>query len=252
MTRRQRRPLTGARIETRIEQPERVGLAGRPLTGARIETASHVTSLVDRARRPLTGARIETSGQRSAAPAGHVAPSRGRGSKHGTSCQATMRLHVAPSRGRGSKHGSLPIAGRRCRVAPSRGRGSKHADAQTVIQTDRRPLTGARIETSRRRRFPCAGRTSPPHGGADRNTGSTRPRARTPPVAPSRGRGSKRLQTAMSSAVTPVAPSRGRGSKPGLPSSRLWRTSGRPLMGARPLKGAHARPRGRQSSTQSS
>ena len=152
-----------------------------------------------------------------------VAPSRGRGSKRvGRVCPCGIFL-VAPSRGRGSKPSSPPTRSRcRCKVAPSRGRGSKlphrwtryldvvsppHGGAdrnRSVIvrcnRGQRRPLTGARIETSssnsRNGKSPrrpltgarietldpssvVAGTASPPHGGADRNFAS-----RMPPACP--------------------------------------------------------------------
>ena len=76
------------------------------------------------------------------------------------------------------------------KVAPSRGRGSKRHERLGADAAWRRPLAGARIETSN-----CGvdrlGDASPPRGGADRN-GCRDRRQHDPGVAPSRGRGSKR------------------------------------------------------------
>ena len=244
------RPLTGARIETsarRTRKPisgvapsrgrgskpraaaECRGVPRRPLTGARIETghprtAPHRTTSpphggADRniprvfwtcacTSRPLTGARIETATPRSACRHTRVAPSRGRGSKH----QLRARL---PDDQRSPPHG---------------GADRNLSETLQPLDAQRRPLTGARIETSASWRATAA-----------------------PAVAPSRGRGSKplpsharlrragrpltgaRIETRdepSTSRRDRVAPSRGRGSKR-MPRLALRLGLRRPLTGAR-------------------
>ena len=183
------RPFTGAWIETFLAVIGHQPFACRPFTGAWIETArgSFWTSL--NSGRPFTGAWIETLHCGPAGEGGPVAPSRGRGSKPGAldavASGARSPLHggvdrnadagysilqfpVAPSRGRGSKRSSLFSRAAGGRVAPSRGRGSKRVFARLHRSPDRRPFTGAWIETY-----------TPAEGIA------------MPRVAPSRGRGSK-------------------------------------------------------------
>ncbi len=118
-------------------------------------------------------------------------------------------------------------------VAPSQGRGSKLSQARNDRdQLDRRPLTGARIETARApgHHQPCA---SPPHRGADRNQCPGCGLADIGPVAPSQGRGSKRAVSARARTSRSVAPSQGRGSKPGTPVGLGTPPARRPLTGAR-------------------
>ena len=188
----QRRPLTGARIETYPRHPHRQGRACRPLTGARIETCSrtcpgtpssspphggadrnHVVKshkmadfqspphggadrnfavldeVLNAGRRPLTGARIETPIPQAPAMSVRVAPSRGRGSKHDV------------AQGFFSAIGSPPHGGADRNYAP----------LLRIKPIYRRPLTGARIETTVGQRYAWPN-WSPPHGGADRNNGN--------------------------------------------------------------------------------
>ncbi len=146
-----------------------------------------------------------------------VAPSRGRGSKLVHVGHELGLLLVAPSRGRGSKRAWTCIPPGSRRVAPSRGRGSKRLGEEVVrirqqslphggadrnsssnaLKTPMccRSLTGARIETPWAR----AGLTRPAGRsltGARIETAPMDPAWRAPGVAPSRGRGSKRLEQA--------------------------------------------------------
>ena len=166
-----------------------------------------------------------------------VAPSRGRGSKlTGDGIGYCGRSAVAPSRGRGSKQSSiagLDPAGRA--VAPSRGRGSKpawHAQEYRHVAVGR-PLTGARIET-----MPEAGpqtnrRTSPPHGGADRNMHPATERDRRRRVAPSRGRGSKQQHDGASVRAAGSRPLTGARIETTTGAVGTTKHAGRPLTGAR-------------------
>ncbi len=99
-------------------------------------------------RRPLTGARIETRLWDLAEAMVRVAPSRGRGLKPRHDAGGGDAVEVAPSRGRGLKRAHRMTGIDVQRVAPSRGRGLKHQYPRPRIRSLRRPLTGARIETT--------------------------------------------------------------------------------------------------------
>ena len=163
-----------------------------------------------------------------------VAPSRGRGSKLDMA-RATENVGGSPPHGGVDRnyHSQPPYPTHT--VAPSRGRGSKrdiaaeHGDALASP-----PHGGVDRNTCRTWRSLCL-LTSPPHGGVDRNTSASihhglspgrpltgawiethgrRSHARRSHVAPSRGRGSKRLRNdGERRGQARVAPSRGRGSK---------------------------------------
>ncbi len=246
------RPLTGARIETwRIafkgliswSPPHRGAdrntaeqVAGdqprcRPLTGARIETAAHAHSSSAARRspphrgadrnsadltievvaecRPLTGARIETGGCDGCLVRACVAPSQGRGSKHGTQRDDAHRRSASP---------------------PHRGADRNLSSPDQRLHTLRRPLTGARIETT------CSASSSPRRTVAPSQGRGSKPRPdRTSSRAAGRPLTGARIETASISSPgrgSMVAPSQGRGSKllEGLLALPL---QGRPLTGAR-------------------
>ena len=204
---------------------------GRPLTGARIETSVRPCSRSTRSVAPSRGRgskprqvgaplRRQLSPPHGGADRNHyrlmlvcgalVAPSRGRGSKHATSHRHHVVTASPPHGGadRNACHGSR--CGSDC-VAPSRGRGSKLLHGSASSNQYIRPLTGARIETRPSRARPTT-RSSPPHGGADRN-GPGHATQREAWVAPSRGRGSKHRLAGDHRRRGRVAPSRRRGSK---------------------------------------
>ena len=179
--------------------------------------------------RPLTGAWIETSTRRSCHRMSGVAPSRGRGSKR--IGEQVVRCHLAsPPHGGVDRNPYALIGPLMAAVAPSRGRGSKRRAGTARTEPlespphggvdrnkreelwdkvgDRRPLTGAWIETSRK-------------------AISTASWA----VAPSRGRGSKPKGTVKVTIIGGVAPSRGRGSKL-VQQLQANRADSRPLTGA--------------------
>ncbi len=163
-----RRPFTGARIETRRKPGDPLGVR-RPFTGARIETHA-----------PVDG----PSGPR-------VAPSRGRGSKpfldRGRTLDGWSPLHGGADRNR-----SLIANKTTFEVAPSRGRGSKRRRWPRSRARARSPLHGGADRNGVRGLVALMPRESPLHGGADRNPHATAAGAAAR-VAPSRGRGSKRL-----------------------------------------------------------
>ena len=163
------RPFTGAWIETTLSSLAGLTLQGRPFTGAWIETRSAPRPRAKAAGRPFTGAWIETSAARSQPASSRVAPSRGRGSKHKRQYFGAP-LQLSPL------HGGVDRNSRISRASPRK--------------RQRRPFTGAWIETWTDATWnPIVG-WSPLHGGVDRNS-----TAKSPPqngrVAPSRGRGSK-------------------------------------------------------------
>ena len=206
-----RRPLAGARIETRLRSVGRVGPWVAPSRGRGSKPFQSRRSR-QRPCRPLAGARIETCRWIGCRASTAVAPSRGRGSKpNGAACGA--QIGTSPPRGGADRNGCLrseleidpcrPLAGARIEtivvdpssrmwmvVAPSRGRGSKHQTGMDV-----------RSEAM-----------SPPRGGADRNKAG----GRATPGAPGRPLAGARIETSWVrlSGLTPaVAPLRGRGSK---------------------------------------
>ena len=143
-----------------------------------------------------------------------VAPSRGRGSKPSVcgpyvwkleslprggadrnmrSCVASPR--VLPSLPRGGADRNIPAPQPRSAeqpVAPSRGRGSKQVRAAEGAGAGRRSLAGARIETrgAGDQAVTAGGRSL---AGARIETPAQAEKKLKPRVAPSRGRGSKRL-----------------------------------------------------------
>ena len=186
----------------------------RPLTGARIET---LPSSAARPPPPVAPSRGRGSKphRRGIVVAHHsVAPSRGRGSKHRMS-QPALRQASACRPLTGARiethEGFATATNNPARVAPSRGRGSKlvklvgqchdrvgggsppHGGADRNQSFSRlsslsacRPLTGARIETSRRTP-PARCVASPPHGGADRNIYASKVEVRRPRWSPPHG-----------------------------------------------------------------
>ena len=82
------RPLTGAWIETAAAREPPESAWCRPLTGAWIETLAVWAASSHHDRRPLTGAWIETCFDPREPSDDEVAPSRGRGSKRDESTQS--------------------------------------------------------------------------------------------------------------------------------------------------------------------
>ena len=206
------RPFAGAWIETpdsrqRLPQPIVAPSRGR---GSKPQAQRGRTC---RNPSPLRGGRgSKRGGALATAGAVQVAPSRGRGSKRARRRPAWRTPAVAPSRGRGSKPEYLRQhhAGRR---RPFAGAWIETSQPPAPARTrPGRPFAGAWIETQEPR-IGCPNVRSPLRGGVDRNKSTLPvwpPRRRRPfagawietihvlscprirPVAPSRGRGSKR------------------------------------------------------------
>ena len=267
------RPLTGAWIETTQQPCRDVELLAR-LSPPHRGVDRNAPTWLERAspkydRRPLTGAWIETLPTRR----GHgrvdqrSPPHRGVDRNIiSTAWTYTQRRASPPHRGV-DRNDLVPpqLAPRRHDVwsPPHRGvdRNCGPLVVAPISRHPRRPLTGAWIETLLRRRRSSNRRESPPHRGVDRNPilrqlplgamtsglspphrgvdrNSNRPSRRADPllrgVAPSQGRGSKRLlQDERRSVISMVAPSQGRGSKR-FSERRMVRglEAGRPLTGA--------------------
>ena len=136
------------------------------------------------------------------------------------------------------------------RVAPSRWRGSKQPGAQVAVPPFESPPHGGVDRNTGGPAHPVCGTASPPHGGVDRNAFLCA-KTVTTDVAPSRGRGSKRIgaRCVAWTMLSPphggvdrnyiprpvprpyrVAPSRGRGSKQPFVGT-LSRTFGSPPHG---------------------
>ena len=163
-----------------------------------------------------------------------VAPSRGRGSKRMHAASRSTPRTSSPPHGGADRNMQLHAdARRRLSVAPSRGRGSKRLCRLQAADPSGRPLTGARIETTSRRGMQTSARSSPPHGGADRNrpmrTGVYGAATRRPLT----GARIETVDVAPADAARTVAPSRGRGSKRVIRHDRRADRAGRPLTGAR-------------------
>ena len=163
------RPLTGARIETRVSTSKcerSIGVApsqgrgSKPLERMVITTMRaspphrgadrNMEDVVEAAFdgcRPLTGARNETVWVRFSSTITGSRPLTGARIETRSSRTRPKTTGVAPSQGRGSKRPMLGAEALEDRVAPSQGRGSK------LRKTADRPDGGA----------------SPPHRGADRN-----------------------------------------------------------------------------------
>ena len=119
---------------------------------------------------PLHGGVDRNLGSARVATAALVAPSRGRGSKHGVTTPDFAIAAGSPLHGGVDRNWDR--RGRqwwRCLVAPSRGRGSKHRRIEHIGPNRGRPFTGAWIETRAATEISCRSRTSPLHGGVDRN-----------------------------------------------------------------------------------
>ena len=214
---RQRRPLTGARIETRYRPAKHVRVASPPHGGADRNDAGAVLCFVP-AGRPLTGARIETDPRLIRAVDQGVAPSRGRGSKlHFGGRRDRHQLRRRPLTGARIETSPASRSPTGRSVAPSRGRGSKrlfdddrrlhrssppHGGADRNIwrlwrrlRRSRRPLTGARIETTYTP-YGTGPNGSRPLTGARIETFAAGRDYNPLHVAPSRGRGSKLVSPA--------------------------------------------------------
>ncbi len=121
----QRRPLTGARIETSVGLSAQQLIGRRPLTGARIETASRFHTMWPIPSPPHRGADRNMKIYNASMQI-WVAPSQGRGSKHGTTVHDNLIGASPPHRG-ADRNGNYWIDAEHCKeVAPSQGRGSKH------------------------------------------------------------------------------------------------------------------------------
>ena len=163
----------------------------RPHTGAWIETPDRGQQ--DRAEpgRPHTGAWIETVYPYiSRAYRTTVAPTRGRGSKPQPSSREDTSW-MSPPHGGVDRNMDAADVNRLLRTSPPHGGVDRNRhDPAICPERIRRPHTGAWIETSNH--------TSPGQPCA---------------VAPTRGRGSKHDQNAVTQGARIVAPTRGRGSK---------------------------------------
>ena len=249
-----RRPFTGARIETASSPPTSRISPVAPSRGRGSKLGHGRLRVLLAVVAPSRGRGSKPTPARTARAA-CASPLHGGADRNRAEGQPRGHPGVAPSRGRGSKHVSVPNDDRIAEVAPSRARGSKLEHARTCGERQwsplhggadrnwnamrpcppmpRRPFTGARIETTKRRACyersvvaPSRGRgskhvdardrvavgVSPLHGGADRNTFSLR----SVTFWNSRPFTGARIETPRSgspAARPTVAPSRGRGSK---------------------------------------
>ena len=142
--------------------------ACRPITGARIETRLRVRSAALAAVAPSQGRGSKPVRRRSTACRSRVAPSKGRGSKHQRGAELHRQGEVAPSQGRGSKHSHDQRCAGHARSPHHRGADRNAEGGAVPAASPCRPITGARIETSAAR-SPSSSTASPHHRGADRN-----------------------------------------------------------------------------------
>ena len=134
--------------------PKELGRSNRcrPFTGAWIETIGIAWERKSAPCRPFTGAWIETSHLRANFETINVAPSRGRGSKRHNEDKPGFYLAkvVAPSRGRGSKRHKGIDCSRRI-ASPLHGGVDRNVfPVGASVAAQRRPFTGAWIETLKR------------------------------------------------------------------------------------------------------
>ncbi len=167
----ERRPLTGARIETVREclLATSPGVAPSRGRGSKHLLARGLRSLPSR---PLTGARIETRHSRRGDGGCAVAPSRGRGSKR-SDAKARRLWKGSPPHGGADRNLNWEAIKEGFRVSPPHGGADRNDDSVGWFWTPRgRPLTGARIETLNIFANDAAGNVAPSRGRGSKHAAS--------------------------------------------------------------------------------
>ena len=189
-------------------------MGGRPFAGAWIETRRSTDAARHHRRRPFAGAWIETSNSSRTQASEPVAPSRGRGSKQRLPAPLPA-LGRSPLRGGVDRNFEMVGDGRMPQPSPLRGGVDRNKEHRLAwFMTTGSPLRGGVDRNDKWEGPKGERRRSPLRGGVDRNYDprrgvssfagrpfagawieTTAPGAGNivPLVAPSRGRGSKRV-----------------------------------------------------------